>query len=348
MNENENEKAPEGYTARPWMDSLPDTFPDGSFWEWESWGWSDETGTSTKIFTRRNGVLCGVIGVQPEQIGALSWCKGDRIRRLYLIPKITAVDELKHRLAQSTPRPSPRPASELTPERLAAWPDWMIAYPPFRAWENVTSKFFGAGVSRYSEMVTYPIRPDLTNGPIPATWEELDAAVATRAEPRETITWARQMEAAGRELAEMLSSMPGAMAGTTISGGELMQIGEAVVNRIGSRGEVLEYMSPGHTDLMVTPESIPDYPGESQGPTVIRDRRPTQAEALQVFELEGACWLISRTGRAPATFDTLLSRGDFCVMLAGGTTCDGSHAPGDVWRPIGPDGEGLTLEVDDG
>ncbi len=75
----------------------------------------------------------------------------------------------------ATVAPFPRPASELTPERLAAWPDWMAEFniAGRSLWRMRSGRFVDRNAVR-----VYPIRPDLALGPIPATWDEVDAAVA--------------------------------------------------------------------------------------------------------------------------------------------------------------------------
>ena len=106
-------------------------------------------------------------------------------------------DVLESRLAQLAPKPDPRPASELTQE-LEAWDgQWMIQVSGSwmsGQWEKLPIEtgaiYFGptarfrVGAGLIAELANvqsaYPIQPDMTRGPIPATWLEVDAAVAAR------------------------------------------------------------------------------------------------------------------------------------------------------------------------
>lgn len=95
--------------------------------------------------------------------------------------------------------PQPRPASELTEARLKAWEWWMLEY---RVSHMDYDKFRWLTRSRasmqpdpdgeppwlYDVTRVYPLLPDLTNGPIPATWEQVDAAVAAQACARDELS----------------------------------------------------------------------------------------------------------------------------------------------------------------
>lgn len=82
----------------------------------------------------------------------------------------------------SAPRPSPRPASELTHERIEAWEWWMYRNPErcFGRWwiGAIQDLKILIGIEWITEV--YPVQPDLSRGTIPASWAEVDAAVAAR------------------------------------------------------------------------------------------------------------------------------------------------------------------------
>lgn len=85
-------------------------------------------------------------------------------------------------------------------------------------------------------------------------------------------------------------------------------------------------------------------------PTVIRDRRPTREEVhaasiggvslwlatVPWLAMPRTCWA---TTANPVTFLGVHNN-------RRSVSLDGSPAPGETWRPIGPDGEPLTLNVE--
>jgi len=86
-------------------------------------------------------------------------------------------------------------------------------------------------------------------------------------------------------------------------------------------------------------------------PTIIRDRRPTREEA---DSMPSAARFLGRTGRGLHVWDVDIDDDDLIVLVRPDdngdvdrieTAADGRSAPGEIWRPIGPDGEGLRLEV---